>query len=176
LLSKNRVEMAQWGLIIFLGVALIGAAFTITLIRPLNDLQEKARQVVKEYSLGTIREPSPGNEISTFVRAIHRMVKRCESHFERTKAEEQLRQSQKMEAIGKLAGGVAHDFNKSPFGHHRVQRTAAVPAREGGPRSSASSRRNPQGGERAASLTHQLLAFSRRQVLTPKPIRITRRW
>jgi methyl-accepting chemotaxis protein len=101
LLSKNRMEMAQWGLIIFLGVASIGAAFTISLIQPLNDLQEKARQVVREYSGDDSRAAPRGNEITTLVRAIHLMVETIRDHIsERSKAEEQLRQSQKMEAIG----------------------------------------------------------------------------
>lgn len=172
LLSKNRAEMAQWGLIIFLGVALIGAAFTITLIRPLNDLQEKARQVVKEYSGDDSSTVPRGNEISTLVRAIHRMVETMRNHIsERTKAEEQLRQSQKLEAIGKLAGGVAHDFNNllSVITGYSELLLTRLGKEDRGLREIEEIRK---AGERAASLTHQLLAFSRRQVLTPKPIRM----
>jgi signal transduction histidine kinase/CheY-like chemotaxis protein len=90
---------------------------------------------------------------------------------ERTKLEAQLRHAQKMEAIGQLAGGIAHDFNNmlnaimgfggllkmdmdkdSPLMSHVEQILDAA--------------------ERAAMITHQLLAFSRKQVLDIKPVNI----
>ena len=304
LLSKYRMEMFQWGLIIFLCVASIGAAFTFTIIHPLNELQEKARGVVREYSGDDSKAASRGNEISTLVRAFNLMVETIRDHISERKkteealretgrtlqalieasplaiivtdasgdikvwnpaavhifgwsgneaigrgnpicakegnselgailtltlngekisnieiqckgkndsaidlsyygaplvdgdgriigmtaimaditeskqardalrrSEEQLRQSQKMEAIGKLAGGVAHDFNnllsvitgysellmgrlgKDGQGFREIEEINKA-------------------GERAAALTHQLLAFSRRQVLNPKTIRM----
>jgi PAS domain S-box-containing protein len=88
---------------------------------------------------------------------------------ERSRAEEALRQAQKMEAVGQLTGGVAHDFNNlltviiggldtirrsKPGDDIRIQRAADMAL---------------QGAERAASLTTRLLAFSRRQPLKPTP-------
>jgi signal transduction histidine kinase len=91
---------------------------------------------------------------------------------ERGKAEEALRQAQKMEAVGQLTGGVAHDFNNlltviiggldtikrsRPEDEVRIRRAADMAL---------------QGAERAANLTRRLLAFSRRQPLDPKPLEL----
>jgi PAS domain S-box-containing protein len=88
---------------------------------------------------------------------------------EHRRLEEQLRQSQKMEAVGQLAGGVAHDFNNLLMvitGHGELMRRRLG---EDDPR-----RRGLEemlrAAERAAALTHQLLAFSRKQVLNPSVI------
>jgi PAS domain S-box-containing protein len=81
--------------------------------------------------------------------------------------EQQLRQSQKMEAVGRLAGGIAHDFNNllmviSGYCEFLLQKLGPDPAL----RSSAQEIANA--ADRATSLTRQLLAFSRKQLLTPK--------
>jgi PAS domain S-box-containing protein len=89
---------------------------------------------------------------------------------ERQRLQEQLQQAQKMESIGRLAGGIAHDFNNlltAINGYAELMLmdfdANVVPARE-------SAEQIARAAGRAASLTGQLLAFSRKQVLRPQEI------
>jgi len=85
---------------------------------------------------------------------------------ERKVLETQFRQAQKMEAVGRLAGGVAHDFNNllTIISGYTNLLLAELPADDG---SVDFLTEIKKAGERAAALTRQLLAFSRKQVLTP---------
>jgi PAS domain S-box-containing protein len=91
---------------------------------------------------------------------------------ERHRTEEALRQSQKLEAIGQLTSGVAHDFNNLLTGV-----VGNLELLEGRLRSAESLRRlrsAREAAERGARLTHQLLAFSRKQRLEPMPLDLNR--
>src|SRR3984957_772422 len=91
----------------------------------------------------------------------------AEDVTERRALEQQLRQAQKMEAVGRLAGGIAHDFNNllmviSGYSEFLLERIGDDPTLRGHAQEIA----NAAG--RATSLTRQLLAFSRKQMLAPK--------
>ena len=84
--------------------------------------------------------------------------------------EEALRQSQKMEVVGQLTGGVAHDFNNLLQIIMGNLDTARRGLPDASPRISRALENAANGARRAASLTQRLLAFSRRQPLNPKPV------
>jgi len=89
--------------------------------------------------------------------------------------EEALRQSQKMEAVGQLTGGLAHDFNNLLAGISGAFEMIGVRLSQGRSRDVEKYLSAGQGAaRRAAALTHRLLAFSRRQTLSPSPIIINR--
>ena len=102
----------------------------------------------------------------------------AEELTQRQEAENQLRQSQKMEAIGQLTGGVAHDFNNLLTvilgGLETIERQLATPGKDPLARIGRAVAMARQGALRAATLTARLLAFARRQPLQPKPIDASR--
>jgi PAS domain S-box-containing protein len=92
---------------------------------------------------------------------------------ERARLEEQLRQAQKMEAVGQLAGGVAHDFNNLLTlirGHVEALGESAGPVDQQQKHLEEINR----AADQASSLIRQLLAFSRKQVLQPKVMQLNR--
>jgi len=95
------------------------------------------------------------------------ITERKEAEAAKTKLEEQLRQAQKLESVGRLAGGVAHDFNNlltviNGYSDLVLKRLKAPDLLR------SYVEEIKKAGERAASVTKQLLAFSRKQMLEPR--------
>ena len=102
---------------------------------------------------------------------LHERLEKGRHEKERIRLEEQLIQSQKMESIGRLAGGIAHDFNNiltAIIGNADLSLLSITPD------DSLYEELNEIkiGAERAANLTSQLLAFSRRQIIAPRIVNL----
>jgi signal transduction histidine kinase/ActR/RegA family two-component response regulator len=167
--SLNRLNHLLLGLgllAVFAGGALVFAVcdrFT----RPLGSLLGGVGALEKgDFDYGL--ETRGRDEVAQLARAFGRMRATLRTNeAQKQKLEDHLRQSQKMEAIGRLAGGVAHDFNNLLTvikGHSSLMLESLGPddALYSG------SRQIEQAADRAASLTRQLLAFCRMQILQPK--------
>jgi PAS domain S-box-containing protein len=146
-----------------------------------DDVMRKDRLIMARGETQTFEETIKGSVVRTFLttKGVYRdsygtvngivAISREITEFKRL--EEQFRQAQKMEAVGRLAGGIAHDFNnlltvingysqlifnRLPVTDPNRLRLAEI----------------QKAGERAASLTRQLLAFSRKQMLQPEVVNL----
>jgi two-component system, cell cycle sensor histidine kinase and response regulator CckA len=95
------------------------------------------------------------------------LTERNRAAAEKTRLEVQLAQAQKMEAIGRLAGGVAHDFNNM-LAAIQGYAELILRAQQPGDRFHGEVEEILKAGQRAAGLTQQLLAFSRKQMIAPQ--------
>ncbi|KIG11268.1 multi-sensor hybrid histidine kinase [Burkholderia sp. MR1] len=134
-------------------------------------------EIVRWY--GTVEDIRERRQLEEALRQLNntleaRVLERTEAleaeQRERQTAEEHLHQSQKMEAVGQLTGGLAHDFNNLLAGITGSLEVVRMLLKQG--RNDEIERFITAGlasAHRAAALTHRLLAFSRRQTLEPKP-------
>ncbi|MHB0981173.1 MAG: response regulator [Thermoleophilia bacterium] len=193
----NAIVVHQQGRIVYVnpvGVQLLGAQSAaellgrkaLTFMHP--DRREAAgrrmEDIVRSREAGPLTEETflrlDGSEVDVEMvsvpfasqgrPAVHVIVRdiseRKQAEVALRESEEQLRQSQRMEAVGRLAGGIAHDFNNlltAIIGHAELLEADLAP--ESQPRRDLGEIRSA--ADRAAALTRQLLAFSRRQALEP---------
>ena len=140
------------------------------------DLTSKGRIVVVERRLRRKDGSEVPVEMSTrrmpdgkYQTILRDVSERHRAEAERAALETRLRQSQKMEAVGRLAGGVAHDFNNLLTA---ITGSLALALRDVAPDNRAHRwlKETDKAAWRAATLTHQLLAFSRQQVIAPRVV------
>jgi PAS domain S-box-containing protein len=149
--------------------ALSGEAFTV--VQDFGGSTQDRR--FYEHKFNALRDAT-GKQFAAF-QFVYDVTERLEEQAQLARTEEALRQSQKMEAIGQLTGGIAHDFNNLLTGIlgalDVVKRRLAAGRHEDIQRFMDAATAS---GERAAALTHRLLAFARRQPLDPKPTDVNR--
>ena len=151
------------------GRALAGEEFTTT--QAFDD--PKFDQRYYEIKFNVLRDKD-GLQIGAY-QFVYDVTERLQAQARYAKAEEALRQSQKMEAVGQLTGGIAHDFNNLLTvilgGLEQMERgLSAISDVTVATRMRRSRDMAMQAGRRAATLTSRLLAFSRRLPLDPQPI------
>jgi signal transduction histidine kinase/ActR/RegA family two-component response regulator len=195
-IAGMRRGIALASALVFLMGLLVAILIGTFVTRPLNQMVETTKEIARGqwqrrapvHSLDEVGELAGSfntmldalersrNELEELNRNLEQRVADRTSELEREvlerqSLEEQFRQAQKMEAVGRLAGGVAHDFNNLlttilGYSHlilgqmepHDPQRLDVEEIRKA--------------GDRAAALTKQLLAFSRKQVIEPKVLEV----
>ena len=126
-----------------------------------------------EQRFSSLRD-ADGRKIGAFS-FVYDVSERLKEQERLRQAEEALRQAQKMEAVGQLTGGIAHDFNNLLAGISGAFEMIGTRLSQGRGREVEKYLAAGQGAtRRAAALTHRLLAFSRRQTLSPKAVVINR--
>jgi signal transduction histidine kinase len=166
-LKKQSRQLAGLGLLAVLAGSVLVFVISDRFTRPLGVLVEGVNALEHGnfvYPLAAIGS----DEVAQVTRAFDRMRGTLKTNeIQKQQLEEQLRQSQKMDAIGRLAGGVAHDFNNlltviKGHGDLMLDRLQASESMH------KSALQISKAADRATSLTRQLLAFCRMQVLQPK--------
>jgi len=169
-LAQLRNQLFGVGAVIFAMALAGGLLFAWHVSRPLTEIASAAGDIAAGN--WTRRVPVRGShEVRGMAAAFNEMTASLRHWYEEAKRrDDELRQTQKMEAIGRLAGGIAHDFNNllttiRGYGELLLLREQSEVARSELLEILAAT-------DRAADLTQQLLAFSRRQALNPGPLRL----
>src|SRR5690606_16255427 len=153
------------------GGGLTGKPFDFPLdtgvIREFDPAQDGKREIPIEVTLAETHWDGG----TAFLASVRDISQRRNAENALRDSEERLRQSQKLESIGRLAGGVAHDFNNLLTAINGYTDMVLASMEEENP-FKGYLHEVRRSGERAAELTHQLLAYSRKQVLVPKMLNL----
>jgi signal transduction histidine kinase len=166
-LHRINAFLLRLGFVAILAGGILAFVMSHTFTEPLDRLVQGVQALERgdySYTLNV----NDGGEVAQVTKAFLRMRQTLQNNeAERQRLEDQLRQSQKMEALGRLAGGVAHDFNNLLTiikGHSDLLldwlRSSDAPYK--------SCQQINKAADRASALTRQLLVFSRKQVLQPR--------
>jgi signal transduction histidine kinase/CheY-like chemotaxis protein len=164
-LDRRELTIILAGLLLF-----AGAVFVVhrRIARPLERLSGEVRAAAADGTPRPLPVAGPA-EVATLA---HRLNELGEAVAEKERLQLQLQQSQRLESLGQLAGGIAHDFNNLLA---VILGYASFIARRA-PEGSDDERdvvEIRKAGERATRLTHQLLAFARRETVRPKVLDLT---
>ncbi|GIF34813.1 hybrid sensor histidine kinase/response regulator [Actinoplanes utahensis] len=149
--------------------------------RPLAARRKDGSEFPAEISLSAL-ETEDGLIVSAAIRDVTERLEaaaarqRLEAAAERERLEAQLHQARRLESLGQLAGGVAHDFNNllavmlnyTGFVADQIQDAADAEPDGAWPQAARDLQQVLRAGQRATELTHQLLAFGRREVVRPR--------
>ncbi|MEU8241656.1 PAS domain S-box protein [Actinoplanes missouriensis] len=156
--------------------------------RPLAACRKDGSEFPAEISLSAF-ETEDGVIVSAAIRDVSERIEaqaerqrleaegeRLVAAAERERLEAQLQQSQRLESLGQLAGGVAHDFNNllavmlnyTGFVAEQIQEAADADPGSAWPQAGRDLQQVLRAGQRATELTHQLLAFGRREIVRPR--------
>ncbi|MBN2525693.1 MAG: response regulator [Deltaproteobacteria bacterium] len=147
----------------------------LLIARDITEQKKSAKEITRHReSLEELIEERTFELRETNVQLEHEISERQRAEIEKRNLQDQLYQAQKMEAIGRLAGGVAHDFNNLLFVINGYAKTL-IEALADTPELRNDLEQIQEAGNRAVNLTRQLLAFSRKQIIDPILIDVNER-
>ena len=172
-LNQLRRQLFAAGAAIFAAALAGGLVFARRVSRPLTGMAEAARDIADGQWSRQV--PVSGSaEATTLAVAFNAMTTNLRHWYdEARKRDDELRQAQKMEAVGRLAGGIAHDFN-NVLTAIRGYAELAIVQLNSNPTVQSQVVEVVAAADRAAELTKQLLAFSRRRTAAPRVLALDR--